>query len=132
MGDERSAGRRSAAVIAMMACALGAAAPVAEAAPVDLLANANVRLDGATASDLSGFSVAGAGDVNGDGRDDVIIGANGADNNSRGLSGSSYVIYGAASPTNLDLAALTAAQGFRIDGAAAGDQSGDSVAGRAT
>ena len=33
------------------------------------------RLDGIDAYDYSGFSVAGAGDVNGDGIDDLIVGA---------------------------------------------------------
>ena len=37
------------------------------------------RLDGVAAYDFSGFSVAAAGDVNGDGVDDVVIGANYAD-----------------------------------------------------
>ena len=80
------------------------------------------RIDGAAATDGSGYSVSGAGDVNGDGRDDVIIGAPCADNNGRGDSGSSYVVYGAgrARPI-LTSAPLTAAQGFRIDGAAADD-----------
>jgi hypothetical protein len=81
------------------------------------------RLDGAAASDVSGSSVAGAGDVNGDGRDDVIVAA------PRNGSGSSYVVYGSQSPGTVDLNALGAAQGFRIDGAAAGDQSGTAVAG---
>ncbi len=39
------------------------------------------RLDGVAAGDRSGRSVAGAGDVNGDGFADVIIGAYGADPN---------------------------------------------------
>jgi hypothetical protein len=46
------------------------------------------RLDGVTADDNSGFSVSDAGDVNGDGFDDVIIGARLADPNG-GESGSS-------------------------------------------
>ena len=54
------------------------------------------RIDGAAAGDQSGLSVSGAGDVNGDGRDDVIVGADAADNNGRGSSGSSYVVFGAA------------------------------------
>ena len=33
------------------------------------------RLDGVAEYDFSGFSVSGAGDVNGDGFDDLIIGA---------------------------------------------------------
>ena len=88
-----------------------------------------LRIDGAATGDLSGGSVDGAGDVNGDGRDDVIIGATFADNNGRSNSGSSHVVYGSATPSNLDLASLSDTQGFRIDGAATSDQSGASVAG---
>ena len=94
-----------------------------------LTASQGFRIDGAGAFDQSGYLVAGADDVDGDGRDDVIIGAPGADNNGRANSGSSYVIYGAAAHANVDLAALTTSQGFRIDGAASGDQSGTWVAG---
>ena len=41
------------------------------------------RIDGGTLGDFAGASVAGAGDVNGDGRSDVIVGAPGANNNGR-------------------------------------------------
>jgi len=108
---------------------MSASAPAGAATNLDLLNAANVRVDGAAVSDQSGRSVSGAGDVNGDGRDDVIVGATAAGNNSRTISGSSYVIYGQASNTNIDLLTLTIAQGFRIDGAAASDQSGSSVSG---
>ncbi|WP_426954136.1 beta strand repeat-containing protein [Muricoccus radiodurans] len=85
------------------------------------------RLDGAAGNDISGYSVSSAGDVNGDGYDDLLVGAPGSDASSNG-SGSSYVVYGGATnPGNLNLGALTAAQGFRLDGAAAGDFSGLSV-----
>ena len=51
---------------------------------------------GADASDDSGFSVSNAGDVNGEGFDDLIIGAfnAGAANNSKVFAGESYLIYG--------------------------------------
>jgi hypothetical protein len=70
-------------------------------AAVDLanLGAAGLQIDGAAALDVSGRSVAGAGDVNGDGLADVIIGAPFADNNSRNSSGSSFVVFGKANPT---------------------------------
>ena len=84
--------------------------------------------------------MAGAGDVNGDGDDDVLIGAPyvgynpslaehapGARNISRTDSGASYVVFGSDSPTDIDLADLGPA-GFCIDGAT-GDFSGRAVAG---
>ncbi len=88
------------------------------------------RLDGAAMGDVSGASVASAGDVNGDGLDDLIIGAVWADPLGRGDAGSSYVVFGRAdgfAPT-LDLSALDGSDGFRLDGAATGDNSGRSVA----
>ena len=42
---------------------------------VDLLTDADVQIDGASMMDDTGSTVADAGDVNGDGVDDVIIGA---------------------------------------------------------
>ncbi len=92
------------------------------------LESSGFRIDGAAADDLSGYSVASAGDVNGDGRADVIVGAPYANPSSGNDAGSSYVIYGAASPSNVNLALSLGSSGFRIDGAAAGDQSGYSVA----
>ncbi|MBE9076944.1 FG-GAP repeat protein, partial [Romeria aff. gracilis LEGE 07310] len=50
-------------------------------------------LNGIDAGDLSGRSVSGAGDLNGDGIDDLIIGADGANPNG-GSSGESYVVFG--------------------------------------
>ncbi|MBT5187716.1 MAG: hypothetical protein HOM01_12970, partial [Kordiimonadaceae bacterium] len=50
------------------------------------------RLDG-EAGDRSGYSVSSAGDINGDGYDDLIIGASFADPNGS-FSGSSYVVFG--------------------------------------
>src|SRR5436190_21202311 len=53
------------------------------------------KLSGVAAGDHSGAQVASAGDVNGDGFADVIIGAYGADPHGSG-SGSSYVVFGRA------------------------------------
>lgn len=91
------------------------------------------RIAGAMASERSGWSVASAGDVNGDGVGDLIIGASLADANGAG-SGASYVVFGrdtasvGAFATTLQLSALDGTNGFRIAGVAAGDRSGISVA----
>ena len=86
------------------------------------------RIVGIDAGDSSGFSVAGAGDVNGDGLADLIVGAPGADPASNDGAGESYVVYGKTSTTDVDLNNLGAG-GFRLDGNAAGDQSGWTVSG---
>ena len=88
------------------------------------------RIEGGSENAQTGFSVAGAGDVNGDGYDDLIIGANQANSNGYD-SGESYVIFGSASgfASIVDLADISGAVGFRIVGAAGGDQIGASVAG---
>jgi len=92
------------------------------------------RLDGAASDDFSGFSVTSSGDVNGDGVDDLIVGAWGADPGGRGFAGSSYVVFGRGGsaggsfPATLELATLDGVTGFRLDGAASDDLSGYSVA----
>ena len=87
------------------------------------------RLDGVAEGDVSGQSVSNAGDVNGDGFDDVIVGASGTDPNGNRDSGSSYVLFGQASGFNatMDLSTLNGSNGFRLDGVTEDDQSGSSV-----
>jgi hypothetical protein len=95
------------------------------------LGTTGVTIFGADAYDLSGWSVSGAGDVNGDGFDDVLIGAFQADasSNSRPSAGESYVIFGGATlPARIDLASLGRA-GVTIFGAELSDGSGRSVSG---
>lgn len=116
---------------------------------VDLgnLGDRGIRLDGAAGSG-AGLGLAGAPDVNGDGRGDVLVGAptfgaraaEGSPFRPRPESGSgrAYVVFGAATPGRVDLADLgdrgitvTAAPGddfLGISPFALGDVTGDGVA----
>ena len=87
-------------------------------------------INGVSLNDKSGYSVSGAGDVNGDGLDDVIIGAHQADPNGNS-SGSSYVVFGTESTSAIELSTLEAegGGGFVINGVDASDVSGYSVSG---
>ena len=99
----------------------------------DLDGTNGFRLDGVAKDDLSGIAVSSAGDVNGDGLADLLIGARGAPNGS--LFGASYVMFGrntaqtGAFPATLDLSSLDGTNGFRLDGDEAGDHSGRAVSG---
>ena len=90
------------------------------------------RLSGVAAYDFSGRAVSSAGDVNGDGLTDLLIGADGASPNGN-FSGTSYVVFGRNTaqsgpfPASLDLSSLDGTNGFRLDGVAAGDRSGFAV-----
>ncbi|MBA5249935.1 MAG: hypothetical protein FE834_10490 [Gammaproteobacteria bacterium] len=88
------------------------------------------RINGGNSGDYAGYSVSSAGDVNGDGLDDFIVGAYGKD----ASAGTAYVIYGKLSKSAVNLSAITAQDlttvgksGFAIYGKNAGDQSGYSV-----
>lgn len=96
----------------------------------DVDGESGFRIDGSTPHESSGFSVAAADDINGDGFHDIVIGAPFA-SHTASQSGSSYVVFGHADnfPARLSLDTLEGSNGFRLDGVAAYDNSGRSVAG---
>ena len=92
-------------------------------------------LAGVHAYDRAGTSVSGAGDINGDGIDDVIVGAYGADPYGRNYAGESYVVFGSAQGFSaiIPLASLhpdnggDGSRGFVLTGDHIGDYSGTPV-----
>ena len=91
--------------------------------------NAGFVINGVSERDYSGRSVSGAGDVNGDGLDDIIIGANQADPNSNDDSGASYLVFGKTDGNAVELSDIADNAGFVINGAAMDDYSSFSVSG---
>jgi hypothetical protein len=84
-------------------------------------------INGVSSGDRSGFSVSSAGDVNGDGFDDLIVGAYG-DGPNGSNSGASFVVFGKTDGSAVELSDVEAGTGgFVINGVSAGDQSGLSV-----
>ena len=82
----------------------------------DELQAAGLTIIGAQAGDLAGARVAPAGDVNGDGRPDLVVGAYGAvDAQGSPDQGAAYVVFGRAAGGTVDLAHLGTG-GFHIDG----------------
>ncbi|MEO1249628.1 MAG: hypothetical protein AAFW76_07285, partial [Pseudomonadota bacterium] len=101
----------------------------------DLDGTNGVRFKDANEGDWTGYKVSNAGDVNGDGVDDVIVASPWTDR-----EGQAYVVFGSADPFpgSVELADLDGSNGFRVDGAptsntfghsisAAGDFNGDGV-----
>ena len=92
------------------------------------------KLDGENNQDYSGSSVSTAGDINGDGRADLLIGAYGYPGNTR--KGRSYLVFGGVGGSgDILLSSLNGTNGFKLDGentqdyssavSAAGDINGD-------
>jgi hypothetical protein len=92
-------------------------------------ATADITLTGAAAGDNLGYSVASAGDVNGDGFADLIVGAFGSDAGGSD-AGRAYVYYGGPAPdATADLILTGAAAGDEFGRvASAGDVNGDGFA----
>jgi hypothetical protein len=137
--------RRAPAAARAGALAAGVAASIVVAGPfpaaVELSALDGTHgfvLPGIDAGDASGGSACAAGDIDGDGIDDMIVGAPFASPSGRAFAGESYVIFGTAAgfPAALDLSTLDGTDGFVIEGAqghagsacGAGDINGDGFA----
>jgi FG-GAP repeat len=104
-------------VLLLIAVVVAFAMPAAAAGrTVDVPRRASIVLEGEHRGDLAGASVARAGDVNGDGRGDVIVGASLADPRGRRDAGAAYVVFGGKGSGRVRLGALGTI-GFRIDGA---------------
>jgi len=118
----------------------GQAANLGPSVALDALDGAGgFALSGERRGDALGAAVAAAGDVNGDGIDDLIAGAYGAgDSQSSGAGsyiymdeGTSYVVYGheGGFEAGIDAASLNGTNGFSLQPEGIGARSGQSVAG---
>jgi len=90
------------------------------------LSKADASFWGENAGDRSGVSVDGSGDVNGDGYDDILIGALGNDD-SANAAGQTYLVLGKSSGWAMDTDLSVSKASFR--GEVTDDQSGSAVAG---
>jgi hypothetical protein len=86
-------------------------------------------VNGLAVDDSFGVSASNAGDVNGDGIADIIVGASTADTNGLNNSGNAYVIFGRSGGlgTNFDLSSLNGSNGFAVNGFQESGQLGFSV-----
>ena len=86
------------------------------------------RIIGQNAGDSAGQALATVGDLNGDGKAEILVGAMGNDAGGTN-AGAAYVVYGKATGTQVDLDNIAAGTGgFRITGSV-GDNAGSAITG---
>jgi hypothetical protein len=105
--------------------------PVSLDAIASSSSSAGFALFGVAANDFTGRQLASAGDVNGDGLDDVLVGTAEGDRNPDDGTGIAYVVFGkrdGGSIALIDLQSQNSGLGFAIFGFDAGDSAGRSVA----
>ncbi|MFC5046848.1 HYR domain-containing protein [Aquimarina hainanensis] len=80
--------------------------------------NTGFTIENPTPKDKLGYSVSDAGDINGDGIDDIIIGAHSKDNGSITAAGEAYIIFGnpTFSLSSFDPQTLDGTNGFIVKG----------------
>jgi hypothetical protein len=105
----------------------GSSTPI-KLSKVDAGTGGGFAIRGESTDDYSGYSVSSAGDVNGDGLADLIVGATQSDPAAGTDAGRSYVVFGKTDTTPIDLSKIVAGTGgFVINGQCAYDTSGWSV-----
>ena len=82
-----------------------------------LSATDGFRITGEAGYDYAGYAVSGAGDVNGDGFDDILIGAH-LNDSAGNNAGAAYIIFGKAggSRANISLSSLSSGDGVKLEG----------------
>ena len=138
-GDVNGDGRADLLVSEAQADGLGAtfvvfgkATPFAATLDVRTLDGTNgFKLFGSTTNDQGTHVASGAGDVNGDGAGDIIIGISTAANDLGSPTGAAYVVFGHLTgipfTASVDLSGLNGTNGFKLNGETAGGFFGGSV-----
>lgn len=96
---------------------------------VTYTSSALLTINGGGEFSFSGWAVSGAGDINGDGFDDVIIGAPFTATGPTSFPGAAYAVFGRAGNAPVELSELDGNDGFQMLGTAGDDRAGSAVGG---